>query len=384
MSEHDPLEEFFRDRAENEIHPFNEKDWEALEARLDREMPVRGGNFWGMVLAAVLLMSIPWWPWSIEGPEPYDPSTPQIAPITTIETPQEVESKTLLESDEVKNVEADKTSVSESEPASTTPSISTITPRTATKPSERTYTLTRADESTLMISPLGYRIIPEKDVNTTEPLGVFATPVPYATSDDLVSEDVKTDNLLRSWRPYVLTGFEYSGTQMNNAPQLGYRLGAGVRYFPIEYISIAAGVNYSRVNYSCYGDEYETDAELPYGLSLNWTDGYCEMVEFPLEVRVHPTSWLNFGAGLRSYVIVGQKYDHYLNNEFGPDVKVPYESWEATSAFAGHLKFNMGFALPIGSRYQLELQPFYQIPLRGLGAGNVRWNTAGASLTFLF
>ncbi len=397
MSEHDPLEDFFRDRAESENHPFDERDWDALEARLDREIPVRGGNFWGLMLSATLLLSMPWWPWEIEGPSPYEPTH------TITNTELELKSNEPVQSTPVISGVESSTEIipSSSVRNSITPGapevdyvFATATyPETISTASNPTA-LTRTDERPLRLEYQDLRSayssestefsLTPSTVNSTGKILESTFEEEDSQSNVVAFEmDENEEVPRRIWRPYLLAGLEYGGTQMNNAPQAGFRVGAGVRYFPISQLSLSGGLNYANINYSCYGTEYQTDTDLGYGLSLDWTDGYCQMVELPIEVRWHPTEWLNIGAGVRSYFITGQKYDHFIKNSQGPDIKVPYETRETSSAFAGHLKFNAGFVVPVG-RYQLELQPFYQIPLRGMGEGNVWWNSAGASVIFLF
>ncbi|NVK27805.1 MAG: hypothetical protein HWE14_07160 [Flavobacteriia bacterium] len=419
MSEHDPMEDLFRDRAESYEYPFNEKDWSALEARLDREMPARGGNFWGYVLSTLLLVSIPWWPWNIENHQsapsnkteqiaPNQNGTPSVSEAVPTMTEGEIANSTSSENDLQENatsssIQTPRNTNSEVSPQTNNTTTSNLAANSNTNVTNGTNAapmreVVQSEEKRKAIDLLALnskslnrnemtlesQLIPNEETPwTIEEL--ILSPV-NLTSEDDGGDIVSTDDKLRDWQvwsPYVLVGTEYGGTQMNNSPSLGFRAGAGIRYRPFEQWSASIGVNYANIGYTAYGDEYNLQYDLPVYHNLDWTDGHCYMFEFPVEVRWHPLEWLNIGTGLRSYYIQKETYDLYVKYDYGPIEKhgVTYE--DPHSSLMAHWILSAGFAIPVGSDY-IEINPFYQIPLKGLGHGSVWWHSAGVSMMYLF
>ncbi|NVK04667.1 MAG: hypothetical protein HWD92_07580 [Flavobacteriia bacterium] len=410
MSEHDQMEEFFRDRAENYDYPFNERDWEALEARLDREMPTRGGNFWGQVLAGILIISLPWWPWTQDQPTPLVKSTNSITTVTTPTILEENPSSTPLEATTETHASPDAMSspIATSEVSTPLNQNEINTPRASENASGNTSNALSIGNAvqrssfvpleqerlgfaqhTVLSSP--FRVpnyyTPSVKGDYTSSSTPSKSKLP-STSDEAVVEIPKE----RDWqvfRPYVALGMEYAGTQMNNSPQLGYRAGAGIQIQPLRQFSLSLGVNYANIGYTAYEREFYPDQEVYTSIvnaqyeHISWADGTCTMWEVPVVVRWHPTRWLNVGTGLRSYIIAREEYDLYVSSQYAPVQKSTVVYEENHSALWAHWTINAGFQIPLGSDY-LEIQPFYQIPLRGLGTGNVEWHSAGVSLRYLF
>lgn len=428
MSEHDPMEDLFRDRAESYEYPFNEKDWSALEARLDREMPTRGGNFWGYALSTLLLVSIPWWPWNIENHQSAPSNTTEQtmpAPAAADESISVTHNSTNSVSEDATDLAAQtessnlSTSSQSQTPTSTTTEVSPQTNTQSTNlttspsgPSSSNTSVSFADAQSdgassedsqaeskrkaiehLHLNSLSLNrdglameatLIPnDESPNTIEELidAPHAVTSDFEDGGEIVSSE--KDKGWQTWRPFVLVGSEYGGTQMNNSPSLGFRAGAGIRYQPFEQWSASIGVNYANIGYTAYGEEYKLAYELPQYHNLDWTDGHCYMFEFPIEVRWHPLNWLNIGTGLRSYYIQRETYDLYVKNDYGPTEKHGVEYEVPHSALMAHWIISAGFAVPVGKDY-VEIKPFYQVPLKGVGHGSVWWNSAGVSMMYLF
>lgn len=443
MSKHDPMEELFRDRAEKYDYPFEEKDWEALEARLDYEMPRKGGHFMGYLLVGLLLVSLPFWPWSIDS----TPSTPQnweeqTSPIEETNTPltstDDVKSETAIPAEansEVNNTTDDKPSASDvttthvtsnpasqSKPQSTStdrsntskhmdeiddPSIPEVTPtanptlvinnqtsqdepeQNRDSPSETNGEMPSSSDSSDNVQVAGtdpiaadeYVLNNEEDSVEQGPERVYISDI----MERMESPGVKLpEDGRKTWNFFVLAGVETGGTQLNRLTRFGWRGGLGVRYSPLSYLSINTGVNFSQLGYTAWGDEYDLQGyQLPYGDELAWTDGSCDMIEIPLEVRYHPYSWMNIGAGIRSYYVQQEEYDLYYESRYNDDYMYNYVNKPAAFSWVSHAVFSLGFNVPVYGR-QLEIQPFYQMPLKGIGYGEVEWQSYGVSVLYLF
>lgn len=405
MSEHDQMEDFFRDRAENYEYSFNERDWEALEARLDRELPTRGGNFWGQVLAGILIISLPWWPWTQEQPTPLVNSNPISTTVDSkpeaVAVPNREEVNSEPSSISVSSSDANPSLVTESStpsantaPLSNTSAYSVVS--AAGNPSRTAINalnqerlglaFTRVNPATFSVSR-PYRGSVKERTNTAMSEGKLDGLKGSSEDDEIIEEPTVRD--WQVYRPYLTVGGEYAGTQMDNSPQLGYRAGLGIQVQPLRQWSLSLGLNYANIGYTAYENEFYPDQEVYSGLvnaqyeHISWTDGTCIMWEVPVLLRWHPTSWLSVGTGLRSYLIDREEYDVYVNSQYAPTTKTTYISDQNHSSFMAHWFLNAGFQIPLGNDY-IEIQPFYQLPLKGVGTGRVEWHSAGVSLRYLF
>ncbi|GGH75640.1 porin family protein [Phaeocystidibacter marisrubri] len=439
MSKHDPMEELFRDRAEKYDYPFEEKDWEALEARLDYEMPQRGGNFIGYLLIGFLLISLPFWPWSINS----SPSTQQrwedsnsdieessmpnssndnaIANPTFEEhaTPEmEVERSTM----DVSPAVSEPKTITASNPKSTpsgVPSSIDAPKKLEMNPQQEVNTEpTSPKASTISVNEpnvvdasgnnedpeqLSGEYLPTTDsafsklenerleanedeyVVNYESEPIAESPALNSESDSLSNEIISPQtSTRRRWNFFVLAGAEKGGTQLNRLTRFGWRAGFGVRYSPLSSLSINTGINFSQLGYTAWEEEYDLkDYELPYGDELAWTDGSCNMIEIPLEVRYHPVKWMNIGAGIRSYYVQQEEYNFHYESRYNEDYTNNYVNKTNAFSWVSHAVFSLGFNVPVYGK-QLEIQPFYQMPIKGIGQGEVEWQSYGVSILYLF
>lgn len=406
MSEHDQMEEFFRDRAENYEYSFNERDWEALEARLDRELPTRGGNFWGQVLAGILIISLPWWPWTQEQPTPLVNSNPISTTVDSkpeaVAVPNREEVNSEPSSISVSSSDANPSLVTESSTpsANTAPLSNTsayLVVSAVDNPSRRAINALNQERLGLAFTPVNpatfsvsrpYRGSVKERTNTAMNEGKLDALKRGSAEDEIIEEPTVRD--WQVYRPYLTVGGEYAGTQMDNSPQLGYRMGVGLQLQPLKHWSLSVGLNYANIGYTAYEREFYPDQEV-YGSLVNaqyehisWASGTCIMWEVPVAVRYHPTSWLSIGSGLRSYIIDSEHYDVYVMSQYSPVAsKSTVAHDNNSSAFMAHWMISAGFQIPLGADY-LEVQPFYQFPLQEIGTGNVKWHSAGVSLRYLF
>lgn len=406
------MEELFRNRAEEFDYPFEEKDWNALESRLDYALPRKGGQFYGYLLVGIFILSMPYWPWEFNLPQSGRVPVEEINVQTTIPEESIVVLDTLEESPETVNLETE--SVANNTAAPIVKHVESASIASApTRTDDHNSTTARAHSQSTAKSTEKFEnsqnameVYPEAQEEIAEEEVPIAPPTPSIADTCLIADEIEDDVYVVAevdtsretnsddriqpekqsfdrFQYYFLFGGEVASTQLDRNLQKGMRFGFGARYFPIQQMSVGLGVNYGNIVYSSYGSEFTLDYDPPYGWSLDWTNGTCKMVEIPLEVRYQPLRWLNAGLGLKSYYIIEQQYSSYLSNLYGQEYEHYAEIEDRAFAFGAHLKFSLGFDIPIGNT-QVELQPFYQIPLKGIGYGNVAWKSFGLSGIVLF
>ena len=207
--------------------------------------------------------------------------------------------------------------------------------------------------------------------------------------------DFEFPDLQSSIKPrFVVTVFgagELSsvGSISNAGP--GYRVGAKAGFQFNQKWQVDLGVAYSHKVYGGLGGEYTPSNGWYSDIEPTWMDAKCNVLEIPLEVTYFPKGYENsgffFNAGISSYTIndewYGFKYDtdgmdpqleQLLVKEIFPeDVSTNYH-------VIGAGRLSVGYQKILSSKSALEIAPYVQIPLTGLGEGKVNMYSTGIQL----
>lgn len=116
--------------------------------------------------------------------------------------------------------------------------------------------------------------------------------------------------------------------------------------------------------------------------------GTFEMLEIPLNLRydfsVSGSTEFFIGAGVSSYVLASENNNYYFHPMFSfrDDCK-PISSPESSSLFST-LKLTAGVETGLSNSLSLLIAPYVNLPLRGIGVGQVQMNTVGINFSLKF
>jgi hypothetical protein len=111
--------------------------------------------------------------------------------------------------------------------------------------------------------------------------------------------------------------------------------------------------------------------------------GYSTLTEFPLSLKYNfkPSKEGNFFAavGLISYVVHQEKYDYILdkNNTVYSVSKTPIVP---TTDFFSNVSISGGYESKLGSLCSFRVEPYYRIPLKGIGIGSLPITSMGLNI----
>ncbi len=151
---------------------------------------------------------------------------------------------------------------------------------------------------------------------------------------------------------------------------LGYRLGNRLR--------LQAGAIYTEKNYESYESfvPYEGMGNYP---DPDYIDASCKVLDLPLNVQYQFLQGKRFrwyaSAGMSSYLMLSEYYNfqyHYYNYEY--TYKNENKHW------LGVVNAGVGFETPLFNRIKLQVEPYYKLPINGVGAGQIRLTSFGALL----
>jgi hypothetical protein len=188
------------------------------------------------------------------------------------------------------------------------------------------------------------------------------------------------------WAIAAFASGDFSATGLRGFTKPGTLYGLSVEYFLNDNWSLATGFALSTKKYSALGSEYSAPT---------WTQGVtyavdgvnavCKVIDIPINVRRYFDSKKDHrfftSAGLSSYLMLREDYSYDYNGSH-PAWPTEWSLKNQNQHFLGILNFSIGYEKPLTDRLALGLEPFFKIPLTGIGAGEVKFLSFGANLAF--
>lgn len=244
----------------------------------------------------------------------------------------------------------------------------------------------RANRSTLKIVDSGtpINVIPtdnkENDLMTTE-------------NDNAIIEDNSPDrSVIKSKtkeRFYlaIAAGPSFSSVKQQSIPKSGYSLGMLLGYTVNKNIEIETGVLFVKKYFKANGSEFNSNiVKLPEGTSIISLEGAANITQVPLNVIYHfnSTKSSNFfvSANLITNVIHSESYNYKLTGNENFDVLARSYKRGSDNLFS-NLSIGVGFRENLGKDWKMSVEPYYQLPLSGIGLGDLRIQTFGINLKIL-
>lgn len=173
---------------------------------------------------------------------------------------------------------------------------------------------------------------------------------------------------------------EVKGQAMTKAaPTGGVILGLQVN----NKISFETGVQVTQKKYYSDGKYFKPKAgSMPANMSVNSLQSTCGLIEIPVAVKYNFSKKKNtlYGkAGVSSYIITKEanKYQAVVSGQ-QQELNSTYKT--NRSYFASDVRISAGYQHTVGKKLNIRVEPFIQIPLKGIGVGNMPVTSAGLQL----
>jgi hypothetical protein len=198
---------------------------------------------------------------------------------------------------------------------------------------------------------------------------------------------------------YVLTAFassDLSSVGFFSDPQSGYTLGAKAGVQLADKFQFDLGFAYSLKRYGSEGEDYNIEGgwNTTGGVNPTWMDGKGNVLQIPLEASYYFNGYENnsffINAGISSYFFnsewYGFKYDpeDLLINPNAIEEITMDDISRRNFHLAGVARISVGYQKTLSSNMGVELSPYLQIPLTGIGEGRVDLYTTGIQLAIKF
>lgn len=419
----DPLEEFFREKAQNYDIEYNEEDWHKLEKRLDeaeRNQPV---SQWRRYLVAAIIAFL----FSILAYITYQQQltinelnkrlTSSEQTNNTQDQPWIVLQQELLALDfidDLSNPTAFQTSDNEKNTNTVNESSGERKSKPLTDIKETTDIQQQKDKTTYSEQHnVALTELSQQDVLLASPnekdLDNFSIPTMPATNTPTSVDDL-TDT--QSGSPFTLSTIAQSNQPVTKkspfsaalmaGPDLstvggiadfydpGYKMGLALEYSLSENLSLSIGAVHSKVQYSARGNDYSPpQGYWGYGATPDKTIAQCFIIDIPISITydfLHfDHSRLYASTGLSSYIMLNEDYQ-FRYNTYAAGQPQRWQERTGTKHWMSNATFSLGYEIDLKPKISFRLEPFIKVPMRDVGWGQVKLYSMGslASISYDF
>ncbi len=234
-----------------------------------------------------------------------------------------------------------------------------------------------------------------KDLHTPTPLNLIEpankeNDIPLAKNDNAINENInskRTAIKLKTKERFYLAiaaGPSFSSVKSQSIPKSGYSLGMLLGYNVNKNINIETGVLFVKKYFKADGKEFSKDnIKIPVGTSIISLDGAANITQVPLNViyKFNSKKSSNFfvSANLITNVIHREMYNYKLSGNQSFDQLTRSYKQGSDNLFS-NLSIGAGYTNNLGRDWKLSVEPYYQLPLSGIGLGKLRIQTFGINL----
>jgi hypothetical protein len=186
----------------------------------------------------------------------------------------------------------------------------------------------------------------------------------------------------------IVFGPSFNQVKNQGLKKPGYDIGLLAGYQINNRLSVETGVLFEKKYYFSNGkyfDMAKASSGMPAGMKVISLDGSCAVFEVPLKVKynLYGKGHLHFyaAAGISAYILTNEynKY-HAVINGSQQDISGTYSNSSRYGAAA--LNISGGYENRVGKYARVRVEPYVQIPLKGIGVGSLPVMTAGLHIGF--
>ena len=163
---------------------------------------------------------------------------------------------------------------------------------------------------------------------------------------------------------------------------LGYSAGLLLGYHISKRWNVEVGALWEKKLYYTKGEYFDKSKLGQYwqNAEIYSVDGNCSMITIPVNIRYNfsagkKNDWFITG-GMSSYLMNNEYYDYKY--EYYGDIRYRgYEYKENSQVWMAAINLGVGYERSIGKSFRLRAEPYFRLPVSGIGKGNLSLNSAG-------
>jgi hypothetical protein len=179
----------------------------------------------------------------------------------------------------------------------------------------------------------------------------------------------------------ILAGPDVSMVKFQSIKGAGYSLGLLFGYHFSQRWSLETGILWDQKKYYTNGEYFNTSkiVLLP-GEQLKTMNGTCGMFEIPLSIKYDFVKRKNgnffAAAGLSSYIMKNEAYNYTaLYNGWSYNGSQSYKN--SSRNWFSVVQISAGYEKKLGKNFNLRIEPYLKIPLKGVGIGGLPITSGG-------
>lgn len=181
----------------------------------------------------------------------------------------------------------------------------------------------------------------------------------------------------------VLAGPQFSEVKNQGMTKTGFEIGIPIGYRLNKTFSIESGVFHATKYYFSDGKYFamsKPDPSMPANMVMMDIEGKSNVLEIPLKVKVDVLnknkSKVFATTGINSYLLTKENNNYHIMVNGTPEYMV--KTYKTMSHYtAASLLFSAGYERKFFKQQTIRIEPYVQIPLKGIGVGAMPVTSAG-------
>jgi hypothetical protein len=159
-------------------------------------------------------------------------------------------------------------------------------------------------------------------------------------------------------------------------------VGVGVSYNLSNRWAVRSGLFYVTKKYGASPTDYNPPPQFwSYYPDLKSIEADCKVYEVPLVLQYNFSQKsqrnLFVSAGLSSYFMKKEAYEYYSKDALGQTQYQNYTLSNKSSHYLSSLRLSAGYSRKLSDRISLAAEPYFNLPIKGVGYGKVNLYSAG-------
>lgn len=395
----DPLEQFFRQKAEEYDISYREEDWLDLEKKLDRRQAAKTRQRRTYFAAAAVLLIVSAMGYFIyENSNEIDRLNRQLEDnMTTGILPDSTREDTVKEQEDLPQVNREMLADIPQETNEPSEVTDEATPE-ANPETQDQQPVVNADPVSASdgelahaeLQPVSYPKGMDEDLSVSSGNNIpgstdYLASVSYgqtASPTGLVHQhELPGRTELSRFEFGLIVSPDISTIGgISNFYEPGYKLGVTAGYRINDRFTVSGGLIHSSVKYSSGSQHYDPPAYWNPGGTPSGIIAQCFILDIPLTVKYDVMQFQNsrFFAtgGLSSYVMLSEDYQFDYNG-YSPGQTNTLNERSGKAHLLSNAGFSIGYEYDLHQNWSLKAEPFIKVPLREVGWGNVKLYTLG-------
>ena len=207
-----------------------------------------------------------------------------------------------------------------------------------------------------------------------------------AKAEEKVNPETPKHGVLKNISFSLSAGPDVSAVSYEEIGRTKLLVGAGISYNLSKRWAVRSGLFYVTKKYGASPTDYNPPPQFwSYYPNLKSIEADCKVYEVPLILQFNFSQKsqrnLFVSAGLSSYFMKKEAYEYYSKDASGQTQYQNYTLSNKSSHYLASLRLSAGYSRKLTDRISLAAEPYFNLPIKGVGYGKVNLYSAGVFLS---